>query len=1549
MSFISNEGLGSNHPSIQLNQNQDFSALLNSGQVSGNLLTSLNNGSTLLQPTNNNQHTLNDLSTIFFQQQLLSQLQQNSGNGSQSSFIGTGNGQVGNIITNTNSSNNATIYQQLLNQQHQQQQQQQNSLLLNAAAAQNQQPSLSQLLQLQQAQAQVQNQLQNCGNLQNSSLQTQNIPQYNSAFKTQTPIPQPTQQQGNINPTLLQQLINAGVSPTILAKLISGNSQPTNQINYSPATATQTNLLLQQQLHLANQPQMQQNLQQQINKMIEAHKQQQLAEKRAMEERHMLNQLLAAANQSNTVNVSLSLPFPTGNNNITQQLQGLSTEEETQKLIKEYMLKQSSGGLSTPLITQKNHQQLQQQQQHQTPQVLVSAGNGLINGLQHQSLLQQPSQQLSATINLPQSISIPQSTSSTTPLPKDPNSVQLLKDPKFVTNHIQQIINRNEEIIEQSPVLARRRPYYRQPSNTSILDSQMTNSSNRSSFSDKESPTNQINSGGIEFNQTINSNSIDSSIRQTSSIEMVNNIPVTSLPSGTSNGSLTNGQPFIRNLDKIHPRGFACEFCNLLFPNKAGLQAHSFRCSRNEEGESSIKDSSINSGNVVSSANISLSNNNNNDNDIPSSTLTINSNPLKQQENDNKCSSNLTTQSSLIGNSLKRSFPTIDFMAEDVIKNLPFKIFKMKDLRQMSEQSFSEFAAEAKNIIPAIDQGLLKPGDDENVLIELRTKMLKHAIKKAADYDTNIDENTWSNLLKSNNNNIQQQTSSGDLIQQPIPNIIDETKNDNNNKINDINNIVRNNGLLSDNDTINQPLIDTLSLSPSTHQNIKTAVETAVSYVRQNVSSHMPYAVTINNLPTENDGNKNLNDSQDGRNSLSGKHRLRNITSETYLCLNTIPVHEEQLDTQSSFFSKWKVPQPEDNNFSQYLKSCNLKTRTGNKNTYEYTTAKGDINCLKMTHSTYWYQSKSINDKNIKKDSSEDSCIKEVVELIPVTEENKKQEISIQPTSNGYTLSSNISPTTSESSEKSFTITKPPPTSNDNSKRIRIESSNGLAGYKTDEVYVYVRGRGRGRYVCERCGIRCKKPSMLKKHLNSHTDIRPFKCIQCSFSFKTKGNLTKHLLSKAHSRKLAEQKSGIELPDQPTTSYNNVLFCDEGQLQIITEDPSEAADIVKMGKHEAAFMNIDNESDDDDENRNAPVYERNIYRKYGQEVIIQDRRAHTPPSLWCNPVVPEDTPTWGEPEFNRSCQSAPPASFSENDVEVDEDNKKQQDFQRTIQRIRNESMSMTSFLDDKSFANTNNIIIRENNKHQNSCSIKNNINDGNNEYQTNGQINNIKLNVSNNLTTTNDSFLVKDVNEYACDICEKKFRKEQEWILHQHTHTIEKNSHRVKNYYCPKCRTCTRSKTSMIKHIEAFHTLNASNIKNLFLDKLGNGDDISMSGHVSPNENSSNSSTSSTPTYNINNGSRTFLCNDCNKGFRTHGVLAKHLRSQQHITKMSILGKLNEDQTCALRRNPHCLTKVDTKDCDAARQSIISKANEILEDERNGTMPVMTVIATDNK
>ena len=78
-------------------------------------------------------------------------------------------------------------------------------------------------------------------------------------------------------------------------------------------------------------------------------------------------------------------------------------------------------------------------------------------------------------------------------------------------------------------------------------------------------------------------------------------------------------------------------------------------------------------------------------------------------------------------------------------------------------------------------------------------------------------------------------------------------------------------------------------------------------------------------------------------------------------------------------------------------------------------------------------------------------------------------------------------------------------------------------GYKSlDDDYTYVRGRGRGRYVCNSCGIRCKKPSMLKKHIRTHSNFRPYTCKYCNFAFKTKGNLTKHMKSKTHHKKCVE-------------------------------------------------------------------------------------------------------------------------------------------------------------------------------------------------------------------------------------------------------------------------------------------------------------------------------------------------------------------------------------------------------------------------------------------
>lgn len=59
-----------------------------------------------------------------------------------------------------------------------------------------------------------------------------------------------------------------------------------------------------------------------------------------------------------------------------------------------------------------------------------------------------------------------------------------------------------------------------------------------------------------------------------------------------------------------------------------------------------------------------------------------------------------------------------------------------------------------------------------------------------------------------------------------------------------------------------------------------------------------------------------------------------------------------------------------------------------------------------------------------------------------------------------------------------------------------------------------------GKHICRYCGRGCAKPSVLQKHIRAHTGERPYPCIPCGFSFKTKSNLYKHCKSRAHAIKM---------------------------------------------------------------------------------------------------------------------------------------------------------------------------------------------------------------------------------------------------------------------------------------------------------------------------------------------------------------------------------------------------------------------------------------------
>ncbi|XP_049632990.1 zinc finger protein 831 [Suncus etruscus] len=60
------------------------------------------------------------------------------------------------------------------------------------------------------------------------------------------------------------------------------------------------------------------------------------------------------------------------------------------------------------------------------------------------------------------------------------------------------------------------------------------------------------------------------------------------------------------------------------------------------------------------------------------------------------------------------------------------------------------------------------------------------------------------------------------------------------------------------------------------------------------------------------------------------------------------------------------------------------------------------------------------------------------------------------------------------------------------------------------------RVRSASKHVCPHCGRDCGKPSVLEKHIRSHTGERPFPCTSCGIAFKTQSNLYKHRRTQTH-------------------------------------------------------------------------------------------------------------------------------------------------------------------------------------------------------------------------------------------------------------------------------------------------------------------------------------------------------------------------------------------------------------------------------------------------
>ena len=104
-----------------------------------------------------------------------------------------------------------------------------------------------------------------------------------------------------------------------------------------------------------------------------------------------------------------------------------------------------------------------------------------------------------------------------------------------------------------------------------------------------------------------------------------------------------------------------------------------------------------------------------------------------------------------------------------------------------------------------------------------------------------------------------------------------------------------------------------------------------------------------------------------------------------------------------------------------------------------------------------------------------------------------------------------------------------------------------------------------GKHICSYCGRGCAKPSVLQKHIRAHTGERPYPCIPCGFSFKTKSNLYKHCKSRSHAIKagltksLDEYKGEGPLPGQSSTDKEDEDLMDEDDEEEDIDSAEESA------------------------------------------------------------------------------------------------------------------------------------------------------------------------------------------------------------------------------------------------------------------------------------------------------------------------------------------------------------------------------------------------------
>ncbi|CAD5230409.1 unnamed protein product [Bursaphelenchus okinawaensis] len=776
------------------------------------------------------------------------------------------------------------------------------------------------------------------------------------------------------------------------------------------------------------------------------------------------------------------------------------------------------------------------------------------------------------------------------PAQRQASSDRLLSGAESVQDHISRLISENEAIVEPNPVLLKRRPYHRQSTSNSIT----SQTSEAVGPSQRESPGLFHNVPNHRLPTTRSQSMHESQMLQ--HVHRMNN-----------NGSLTSGQPLRGGQPSTATNTTSsCNFCNLKFPNEAGLKAHEFRCSKKEQLQKRLLLQKQKSQPQLWHNNALL-------NAQQQQLFLLQQQQLQQQQQKLMAQQqHQSTIAALVGGGAgvaPELFANNMFGGRNSVPMSsspgPSRATTSGAPTFGSPAMTSSFATTSAPSPPLGSKNGTSSPSTSSTCSENRHPLKKRLLESVARHSSDMDLNHRSPGTPTS---ACSSMDTSEAQQSPAKMAKLDT---------DLLNLLQQNVNKSAEQVLNQ-LLNTPQSTNSTTV-VPDSILYANSYIQAKISLKMPYPVTLNTIRGERTDDVPWMVTQQ-RNVTYMKKTIDRI----YFSLDEMTNGQSNYDLQH--FQPILSPE-EEKHLLQVLRHSPNQPKLLHYSQSQAVT-------YRTTHSSYWkaYEAKAVTNTT----SAMPAPISTPQEMTK-PEPSKTAELIVDkhetPSPVDHITQSDLKIEDGESPTRTL-------------EKIEKMELKPIGKQRPEEVEVYVRGRGRGRYVCERCGIRCKKPSMLKKHLKSHTNIRPFSCITCNFAFKTKGNLTKHLFSKTHRVKVGNVRGDVQPHNE-----------EENALKVYTTE-GEAADALKLSELESRFVNdeFDNKNDDNDSDNedeiigfSAPLPPCSAaipYRRFGQENILFERTAHTPPTLWT--LYPNDDPTqWpkaDDPE--RSCHSAPPACSS---------------------------------------------------------------------------------------------------------------------------------------------------------------------------------------------------------------------------------------------------------------------------------------------------------------